>query len=214
MKILLIGNGKMGRELISIAKDQIVQVIESFKYNYIKVNNIDVIIDFSNRENLKYIYEYAKNNKVKVVFGTTGFTKEDLDLIKDLSNYTAVMLDSNYSKGITLLKDIINSNINNIKNYDISLLEKHHKYKKDNISGTLINFEDILKNNNIKYSLNSIRGGTIRGEHEILLLGEEEYIEIKHVALSRKIYALGALEASRWLMCKEKGLFSYSDCKF
>ena len=46
MKILLIGNGKMGRELISIAKDQIVQVIESFKYNYIKVNNIDVIIYF------------------------------------------------------------------------------------------------------------------------------------------------------------------------
>jgi 4-hydroxy-tetrahydrodipicolinate reductase len=77
-----------------------------------------------------------------------------------------------------------------------------------------MNFENILKNNNIPYTLNSIRGGTIRGEHGILLLGEEEYIEIKHVALSRKIYALGALEASRWLMCKEKGLFSYSDCKF
>ena len=214
MNILLIGKGKMGRELISIAKENIVQVIENFKYNYIKENNIDIIIDFSNRENLKYIYEYAKNNNTKVVFGTTGFTDEDLDLIKDLSNYTAVMLDSNYSKGITFLKDIVKSNINKIKEYDISLIEKHHKYKKDNISGTIKNFEDILKNNNLKYSLNTIRGGTIRGEHELLLLGEEEYIEIKHVALSRKIYALGALEASRWLMCKEKGLFSYSDCKF
>ena len=65
-----------------------------------------------------------------------------------------------------------------------------------------------------KYNTAFIRGGTIRGEHIVSFFGDDEYIEIKHVSQSRKIYALGALEAAKWLMCKEKGLFSYQDCIF
>ena len=62
MRIALIGKGKMGNELINLAQDQIVAVIENFKYNFLEDNlKIDVIIDFSNRENIKYIYEYAKS---------------------------------------------------------------------------------------------------------------------------------------------------------
>ena len=72
MKIILIGNGNMGKILQVLAKDQIVKVIENFKYNTLNDNvNADVIIDFSNRENIKYIYEYAKRriyNKNKKIF--------------------------------------------------------------------------------------------------------------------------------------------------
>ena len=215
MKIALICKGKMGNELINLANDQIVAVIENFKYNFLEDNlNIDVIIDFSNRENLKYIYEYAKRNKTKVVIATTNLNEIDLNLIKDLANYTAVMLDSNYSKGINIIKKIINDNLYLLNNYDINIIEKHHKDKLDAPSGTAKSLENIFNNEKIKYTTNSIRGGNINGEHEVLFLGDNEYIEIKHVSLSRKIYALGTLEAARWIMCKEKGLFSYSDCIF
>ena len=118
MRIALIGKGKMGNELINLAQDQIVAVIENFKYNFLEDNlKIDVIIDFSNRENLKYIYEYAKRNKTKVVIATTNLNELDLKLIKDLSNYTAVMLDSNYSKGINILSQ------HNFKNGSLYTLE-------------------------------------------------------------------------------------------
>ena len=147
MRIALIGKGKMGNELINLANDQIVAVIENFKYNFLEDNlKIDVIIDFSNRENLKYIYEYAKKNKTKVVIATTNLNELDLKLIKDLSNYTAVMLDSNYSKGINIIKKIINDNLNLLNNYDINIIEKHHKEKLDAPSGTAKSIENIFNN--------------------------------------------------------------------
>lgn len=215
MKIILIGNGNMGRIVKSVAKEQIIKVIENFKYNTIEENlNCDVIIDFSHRENLKSICKYAKEKKCKVVIATTNLNDEDYNLINELANYTSVIVDSNFSYGILLLKKIIKENLLQIKNYDIQIVEKHHKYKKDSPSGTAKSIGEILNKENIKYNTSSIRGGTLRGEHEIILYGDEEYIEIKHFALSRKIYALGALEAAKWLMCKEKGLFSFEDCIF
>ena len=108
---------------------------------------------------------------------------------------------------------IIKENIQHFKEYDIELNEKHHKYKKDSPSGTLKSIKKILPSN-IKYQVNSSRVGTLRGEHTISIYGDEEYLEIKHTAQSRKIYAIGALKAARWLMCRKKGLFSYEDCIF
>lgn len=215
MRILQVGNGNMGKILYSLAKDQIVKVIDSFKKNSLDENlNIDVIIDFSNHENIKYIYEYAKKNKCKVVIATTNLNEEDYDMLLDLSDYTAVMIDSNYSYGITLLKRIIKNNILLLKNYDIELIETHHKYKKDAPSGTAKSIEKIIKDQKLDYHITSIRAGTIRGEHQVIFYGDDEYIEIKHTALSRKIFALGALEGAKWLMNKEKGLFSYEDYIF
>ena len=213
MNIALIGNGNMGSIIKSIASSQIVITIENFEYQSIDENlNIDVIIDFSHHNNIKYIVDYALKHKCKVVIATTNLKDSDYTLLKELSNHTAVMIDSNFSFGIYLLKRIISQNINTIKNYDIELNEVHHKYKKDSPSGTMLSIEKILQNNNIKYNVHAIRAGTVRGEHKITLYGDDEYIEIKHVALSRKTYALGALVAAKWLLCKEKGLFSYKDC--
>lgn len=215
MKIILIGNGNMGKILQALAKDQIVKVIENFKYNTLNDNvNADVIIDFSNRENIKYIYEYAKRNKIKVVIATTNLKNEDYELLYDLANYVPVMVDSNYSSGITIIKKILNDNISLLKNFDISIIEKHHKYKKDSPSGTAKSIEKIIKKETSNYNIVSLRSGTLRGEHDINFYGDDEYIEIKHFAQSRKIYALGALEAAKWLMCKDKGLFTYADCLF
>lgn len=215
MRIALIGNGNMGKLMQLIAKKQIVKVIENFKYCSLEDNlNIDVLIDFSHRDNLSYICSYALRNKCKVVIATTNLNNDDYNLLEELSESVPVMVDSNYSYGILILRKIINENIEYLNNYDIQILEKHHKYKKDSPSGTAKGIEMILDGKGKKYNTAFIRGGTIRGEHIVSFFGDDEYIEIKHVSQSRKIYALGALEAAKWLMCKEKGLFSYQDCIF
>ena len=215
MRLAVIGNGNMGRILQSIASSEIVAVIENFEYQVLNDDlNIDVIIDFSHRNNLKYIYDYALKHKCKVVIATTNLNDEDKELIYDLANYVPVMLDSNYSYGILLIKEILINNLDNISKFDIELIETHHKYKKDAPSGTMKNIESILDSKELHYNTHSLRAGTVRGEHSIILYGDDEIIEIKHTSLSRKIYALGALEASKWLMCQEKGLFSYKDCIF
>lgn len=215
MKIALIGNGNMGKILQSIAKDQIQIVIENFEYQTLNDDlEIDIIIDFSNRENIKHVCNYALRNKCKVLIATTNLNDEDYFLLNKLSKEVAVMIDSNYSYGILLINKILKENIQYLNNYDIELLETHHKYKKDQPSGTMKKIEKIISLSNRKFHTTSLRVGTIRGEHSILLFGDEEIIEIKHTALSRKIYALGALEGAKWLMCKKNGLFTYEDCVF
>ena len=82
MRLAVIGNGNMGRILQSIASSEIVAVIENFEYQVLNDElNIDVIIDFSHRDNLKYIYDYALRHKCKVVIATTNLNDEDKELI-------------------------------------------------------------------------------------------------------------------------------------
>lgn len=213
MNIMLVGYGNIGKIIYSLAKNDIVKIVNNFKEEPIIENlNIDIIIDFSNRENIKYICEYANKYNCKVLIGTTGLTINDYNLLKELSTRVAVMIDSNYSKGISILKKIIKENIYLLKDYDIELIDVHHKYKKDVPSGTMKSIESIINDN--KYNVTSIRAGTIRGEHEVLFFGDDEYISIKHIALSRKIFAFGAIESAKWLLNKEKGLFSYEDYIF
>ncbi len=213
MKIVIVGNGKMGKILSIVAKEQVVKIIENFEYDILEDNlDFDVLIDFSNRNNLKYIYEYCLKNKKRAVIATTNLKEEDYLLINKLAEEVAILVDSNFSYGITLLKKILNDNLKYFNNYDISLIETHHKYKKDAPSGTAKSIEELFKINNLKYDTISLRKGTVNGEHQVIFYGEDEYIEIKHTASSRKIYAHGALEAARWLLCKERGLFSYLDC--
>lgn len=212
MNVLLVGQGNMGKILYSLLKDEVVLATNNF--NDIDFNdniNIDVIIDFSNRENIPNIIKYSEIKKCKVIIATTNLNEEDYNELKELSNKTAVMIDSNYSYGIYILKKIIKENILLFKDYDIELIDIHHKYKLDAPSGTMKSIESIFKDNELEYTVDVIRKGTIKGEHKVLLYGDEEYIEINHVALSRKIFANGAINAARWILTKEKGLFSFED---
>ena len=83
------------------------------------------VLDFESDFN-----KYKVSNKIKVVIATTNLKNEDYELLYDLANYVPVMVDSNYSSGITIIKKILNDNISLLKNFDISIIEKHHKYKK------------------------------------------------------------------------------------
>ncbi len=244
MKILLSGaDGKMGGEIIkAVSKQKDYKIVCGFAaessekefpiYNDIKniKENVDVIIDFSIPKATFKILEYAKENKIPIVIATTGFSKKELETIKEYSKEIPIFRSSNMSLDINLMADIVKKVAEVLKNSDIEIIETHHNRKVDSPSGTAIllanainevfenkkeyNFERMQKRekrNKNEIGFSSIRGGNIVGEHTVAFFGENETLEIKHTAYSRQVFAEGALKAAQYLINKQSGLYNMND---
>ena len=179
----------------------------------------DVIVDFSHYSRLDTLLDYAVTNELPLVIATTGYSDEILKKIEDSSKKIPILLSSNMSLGINLLQDILEK-ITPIlyPNYDIELIEKHHNKKIDSPSGTAKTLLEVMKKSiddviEEKYGrvgmekrekneigVHSLRGGTIVGEHSVLFCGNDEIIELKHTALSKKIFAEGALQGAKFII--------------
>lgn len=189
---------------------------------------VDILIDFSHPNNLNDILEYAKRTKTRLVLATTGYTDVQLDMIKEASEEIAIFQSYNTSFGISMLVRILKAVTKDIydADFDIEILEKHHHRKIDAPSGTakllyqvmeqeLPELEPVYDRSSLhqkrqhqEVGIQAIRGGTIFGEHSIYFAGLDEIIEIKHTALSRDVFATGAIQAAKTLMTKDKGLYS------
>ena len=213
MNILLVGlNGRMGKKVVDASHDNFKIVagvdkslqIESGdiinKYikfsdieNYI-IDKIDVVLDFAVPEVLKDELLFCIKNKKPLVICSTGHNEQDLNLIKAASRAIPIFKTSNTSFGVALINKIIKDNVLAFANYDLFVLEKHHKNKKDAPSGSAKTIIENLEvaGNRVEYA--SVRGGSVVGEHEIMLLGDGEQISIKHTAESRDLFAKSALK--------------------
>ena len=237
--------GRMGKILIKrISKNKnlklfsLTDIKSGKKVNGIKIqkNNLeafkktDVIIDFSRPKASLEILSYAKKLKKKVVIGTTGFTKQQNNLIKNYSKKIAIFKSGNMSLGINLLEYIVNILSNKIPNdYHIGINDDHHKKKIDYPSGTalmlanavskgknqklesikgkmFLNKKGNLQKNKINFFIT--RKGNTVGKHSVLFDNKIENIELKHTAFSRELFADGALNAAIWVSKKNKGLFN------
>jgi 4-hydroxy-tetrahydrodipicolinate reductase len=237
--------GRMGKILIKrISKNKnlklfsLTDIKSGKKVNGIKIqkNNLeafkktDVIIDFSRPKASLEILSYAKRLKKKVVIGTTGFTKQQNNLIKNYSKKIAIFKSGNMSLGINLLEYIVNILSKKIPNeYHIGINDDHHRKKIDYPSGTALmlanavskgknkNLESIkgkiflnkkgrLQKNKVNFFITR-KGNTI-GKHSVLFNNKIENIELKHAAFSRELFADGALNAAIWISKKNKGLFN------
>lgn len=234
MKICLCGYGAMGHTVHSCIEDPdtLAGIIDKdYEANFENVD-MDVIIDFSHHSNIKKIYDYVKKTKKPVVLATTGYSEEELLLIKDLANYAPVLYSSNYSLGVILMNKVIKE-ISPIlrESFDVELIEKHHNKKADAPSGTAkMLIESIQGDEKIpctygrngmqkraplkEIGVHAVRGGTIVGEHEVIYAGTDEIISIKHEAFSKKIFAKGALLGARWLVNQGNGLFNMENVLF
>ncbi len=192
---------------------------------------IDVVIDFSSPNGLKERLEYAKANGVGIVLASTGMTAEDLAMIKEYSSSVAIFKTANLSLGINLMQALIKTAAEVLgEGYDVEIIEKHHNLKKDAPSGTAIMLADSLNEayhgeKNFVYGRNGIvgartkkeigihavRGGTIVGEHEVLFAGEDEVITITHSAHSKRVFAVGAIRAAKFLKGKAAGTYEMKD---
>jgi 4-hydroxy-tetrahydrodipicolinate reductase len=219
--------------LTDLKSGKIINGIKTQKNNLEAFKKTDVIIDFSRPKASLEILNYAKKLKKKVVIGTTGFTKQQNNLIKKYSKKIAIFKSSNMSLGINLLEYIVNILSKKIpSNYHIGINDDHHRKKVDYPSGTALMLANAVSKGKNK-NLQSIKGeiflnkkgnlqknkinffitrkGKTIGKHSVLFNNKIENIELKHTAFSRELFADGALNASIWISKKNKGLFNMQD---
>jgi 4-hydroxy-tetrahydrodipicolinate reductase len=219
--------------LTDLKSGKIINRIKTQKNNLEAFKKTDVIIDFSKPKASIEVLNYAKKLKKKIVIGTTGFTKQQNNLIKNYSKKIAIFKSGNMSLGINLLEYIVNILSKRISNdYHIGINDDHHRKKVDYPSGTALmlanavskgknkNLESIkgkmfvnkkgnLQKNKINFFITR-KGNTI-GKHSVLFNNKLENIELKHTAFSRELFADGALNAAIWVSKKNKGLFNMQD---
>lgn len=234
MKACVVGYGAMGKIIASMLGDELSSVValecENKTLDDVK-EDFDVIIDFSNPANLDMIYEYVKKNKKPVVFATTGFSSSQLDKIEELSTIVPVLRSANFSLGVILLNRLVKEVTPILKDtYDIEVIEAHHNKKVDSPSGTAKMLLKTIRDETgaqvvagrdgysprgkNEVGIHSVRGGTIVGEHEVLFCGEDEILTLKHSAHSKKIFAVGAIKAAKWLVNKNVGYYDMEDVLF
>lgn len=178
------------------------------------VNKFDILIDFTSPQSSLEYLDFCYKNKKNIVIGTTGFNKNQKKIIKEMSKKIAIFFSSNFSYGINIILNLLKKifHVMHINNFDIDIIEMHHKKKSDIPSSTAIEIRNCIKRNfrnyqNNKIKISSIRSGNIVGEHKILLSFLGESIEIVHHAYDRNIFSLGAIQSAIWLYQKKSGLF-------
>ncbi len=196
--------------------------------NFDDVNIIpDVIIDFSNPSNLDDLLSFCLKNKVPAVIATTGYTDAQIIKIKDAAKEIPVFFTFNMSIGVNVLVSLAKSATKILgDDFDVEIIEKHHNQKIDAPSGTAIMIAEALnetfdeqknytfdrhsyreKRNKNEIGIHSVRGGTIVGEHEVIFAGNDEILTISHTALSKGLFATGAVKAAEFLAKCEKGIY-------
>jgi 4-hydroxy-tetrahydrodipicolinate reductase len=188
---------------------------------------IDVVIDFSNPEAIPELLEFCKTNETALVLATTGLSPDDYQKVKQTAEIVPVFMSANMSLGINVLIELATTAASKLGfGYDIEILEKHHNEKKDAPSGTALMIANEIneqldhtmdfvydrsqtreKRKNSEIGISAIRGGTIPGEHSVFFAGKDEIVEIKHTALSRDIFGMGALKAAVYVADKKSGLY-------
>jgi 4-hydroxy-tetrahydrodipicolinate reductase len=176
--------------------------------------------------------DYCAHQKIPLLMCTTGLSDEVLQALKKTALHTAVLISANLSLGINLLASLLNKTAKLLyeANFDIEIIEKHHNQKLDAPSGTALLLADTVKQavgGNLRYThdrstrhtkrsrveigLHTLRGGTITGEHSVIFAGLDEVIELKHSALSRNLFAVGACKAAHFIKNMPPGLYSMQD---
>ncbi len=235
MKVAISGiTGRMGKSILPLLKEfkdiKLIGGIDKEK-GFDNLSDIPhVIIDFSNHSFAKNLLEYALKNNCKLVIGTTGHTDEEEKAIENASEKIAIFKSSNMSIGINVMNILLKEAVEILgESTDIEIVEMHHNKKKDAPSGTAKMFyqtiKDVLINAVPVYGrrgdnaerikneigIHSIRAGGIFGMHNVIFANDDEILELKHTALSRRAFARGALIATEFIFKKEKGLYSMLD---
>ncbi len=192
------------------------------------VLDADVLVDFTTAEAAVENIGVASRKGVKLVVGTTGFTEEHWKKIEEYCRNVPAVISPNFSVGVNIFWKLVEFAVQFLKDYDIEILEMHHRFKKDAPSGTALKAAEIIKRHlgdrklvfgregvcprGDEIGVFAIRGGDIVGEHTVFFIGMGERIEITHRALSRQAFASGAIKAVKWIAKVDKpGIYGMND---
>lgn len=193
----------------------------------------DILIDFSHPSALPAHLEWCQKTKTALVLGTTGLSDSDMDTLKTAAQDIPVLYGANMSLGVNILAGLVEKLSRVLDaDFDIEIVEAHHKHKKDAPSGTALMLGNAAAKGrgvNLKTAavmsregetgerqrgsigFATIRGGDIAGEHSVLYLGEGERLELSHKSSDARIFARGAVKAAHWLAQQPSGFYTMTD---
>jgi 4-hydroxy-tetrahydrodipicolinate reductase len=194
----------------------------------------DGVLDFTIPGATVEFAGYAAQARIVHVIGTTGCTSEDDAKISAAARHATIVKSGNYSLGVNILSVLIEKAARTLsaKDFDIEVLEMHHKHKVDAPSGTALLLGEAaakgrgiaLKDNSVRVrdghtgarvegsiGFATLRGGSVAGDHSVIFAGEDEQITLSHHAVNRDMFARGAVKAALWGQGKKPGLYSMRD---
>lgn len=190
----------------------------------------DILIDFSTAQALQDHLGQAIKHQKPIVIGTTGLEPDHYTQLKQASQHIPILYAANTSIGIAVLSNLVKIAAQNLNlDYDIEIVETHHRQKIDAPSGTALSLgkaaaagrqvdfdhvkvmdrTDKRQAGDIGFAV--MRGGGVFGEHAVRFLGDDEIIELSHTSLNRRLFAKGAIQAARWLIKQSAGLYTMQD---
>jgi len=196
-------------------------------------SNMEVLIDFSSPQSTLARLRSSVKNGTNMVTGTTGLTDEINTEIKDAAKSVALLASPNMSVGVNLLFNLVGEVAAALgEDFDVEIVEAHHRFKKDAPSGTALRlgeciaealgrdlskdgvhgrFGQVGERTTNEIGMHAIRGGDIVGEHTVYYAALGERIEVRHVAQSRDTFVRGAIRAAKFLAHKKPGLYTMDD---
>ncbi len=190
----------------------------------------DMVIDFSHHSVTTELMDYCVKRGLPAVVCTTGQTEEEMAYIAKAAESIPVFKSANMSVGVALVAKIVKEVAAKGEDFDIEIVERHHNRKVDAPSGTALAIADAINDasgdkyeyvydrqsrrrarDNKEIGISSVRGGNIVGDHEVIFAGSNEVIEIKHSAMSRELFADGAVKAALFLAGKPAGKYEIGD---
>lgn len=176
----------------------------------------DVMIDFSLPEAFDNVVSAALSQRTPLVSGTTGLSGAQLGRLNELARVAPCFHSPNMSVGVQTLLDLLTRAVGALgADYQIDVVETHHRLKRDAPSGTAKRILETLgaaqPAGQPPIPVHSIRGGDVVGDHTVAFMGPGDRLELTHRATSRKTFAMGALRAARWLVRQTPGRYGMSD---
>ncbi len=243
------GSGRVGTLLIKnlqndeVAKVSCVHVLEGIEIDVpgavvtndiaTLIANSDVIIDFTLPQGTEALLEKLLISPKPLVSGTTGLNDHQINLLKELSQRAPVLYATNMSLGIAILKRLVAIASEKLRDFDIEIVEMHHRYKKDAPSGTALTLAEFAakargleldkvrvsgRDGNIgerkkdEIGVFALRGVDIVGRQTVGFYNDGKYLELNPTATSRDTFAKGAIKAAKWVVAQEPGLYTIDDC--
>ena len=217
LKVLLVGRGRMGRLVESLAPAQGVEVAGAITSRNAHDPSLwpaaDVAIDFSSPDAVPANARVLASRGLSLVIGTTGWQEHAGLLRRELSTmHVGVIAAPNFAIGVNVFLAVVEQAAAMMARHDFAawIHEAHHAAKKDAPSGTAIALQGVVEAGGLAVDVSSTRAGSIPGTHTVGFDSPAETITLTHTARDRTAFARGALEAARWIKGRQ-GWFSMRD---
>jgi 4-hydroxy-tetrahydrodipicolinate reductase len=196
------------------------------------LENCDVVIDFSAPVATQKLLEAALENPKPLVIATTGLNDHQKNLMMEVSKKAPVLYATNMSLGVAILNKLVAMVSEKLRDFDIEIVEQHHRWKVDAPSGTALtlaescakarglDLKDVMvtgrsghvgARSKDEIGVFAVRGGDVVGRHTVGFYNDGEFLELNHTATSRETFARGALKVAKWIVNQNPGLYSIND---